>query len=200
MNMDKSIWTDKSKQLFLYSYSVLSEERGEISLLCHFLSSPSNSHSNTGSEKRDSVGGGDGINSVLPLAVPRFPSTGLRGEERDGICPGEGTKVRGTEKIPPSFCLPFPVFQPLSLSCSYLPLKCFCSVAARCQSWRSWVNKSTCERRSSYAKLGRMDFVGGDGRLRECRPARDLLYASWAAQTRQDSKTKCNKRCGNVKM
>lgn len=63
-------WTNQfkqteSKQLFLYSYSVLREERGEISLLCHFLSSPFNSHLNTVSEKRDSVGGGDGINSVL---------------------------------------------------------------------------------------------------------------------------------------
>lgn len=56
------------------------------------------------------MGGRDSINLVALLAVPELPSRGLGGEEKDGVCSG---KVKGTEKIPPSFCLPFPVFQPL---------------------------------------------------------------------------------------
>jgi len=31
------------------------------------------------------VGGGDCINSLLPLAVPGFTSRALRGEEKDGM-------------------------------------------------------------------------------------------------------------------
>lgn len=76
---------------------MLPEEREEVSLLCRFPSSPFNRHLNTVSEKGDSVGGGDGINSLLPLAVAGFPSRGLGGEERDEIGSGTGEGKRNPE-------------------------------------------------------------------------------------------------------
>lgn len=69
---------------------MLPEERGEICLFCHFSSSPFISHLNTVSEKGDSVGGGDSRNSLLPWAVPGFPSKGLEERREMGCVLGKG--------------------------------------------------------------------------------------------------------------